>query len=126
MLGLWAAGLLGGAGVLAGLAAAGRGARVPLRPLTALAVAAVAVLTVLPPTGSTDSLDYAAYGRIVVLGHNSYLMTTTDQLGARGDPAGRVAPLDWGHAVSRYGPLATAEKAGAAWLGGTSPARIVF
>jgi hypothetical protein len=71
--GLWTAAIIGGCGVIAGLAAVSRGARPPVRPLLAAAFSAAAAFTVLPPTGSTDSLDYAAYGRIVVLGHNVFL-----------------------------------------------------
>ncbi|MGD0376774.1 MAG: hypothetical protein ABSB01_19580 [Streptosporangiaceae bacterium] len=124
-LGLWAAGLLAAGGVLAGLAAVARGARLPLWLMIGGAVVAVAALTVLPPTGSTDTLDYAAYGRMVVLGHTPYVMTP-DQLRSMGDPIGQAAPHLWGTRVSLYGPLATVEEAAAALLGGTSVARIIF
>ncbi len=124
-VGLWAAGVLAAGGVLAGLAALARGARFPLWLMIGGAVMAVAALTVLPPTGSTDTLDYAAYGRMVVLGHSPYVMTP-DQLRAMGDPIGRAAPFLWGKRVSLYGPLATVEEAAAALLGGRSVARIVF
>ena len=123
--GMWAAAILGGGGVIAGLAAVARGVRVPARPLLALSFAAVAVFTVLPPTGSSDALDYAAYGRMVVLGHSPYLMTP-DELRQAGDPVGRAAPLTWGTYVTIDGPLATAEQWAAAELGGTSAARIAF
>ena len=46
---LWAAAVLGGVGVLAGLLAVRRGAPAPIRTLLVLAALAVAVLTVLPP-----------------------------------------------------------------------------
>ncbi len=72
---LWAAALLGGASVAAGLAALSRGARPPVRLLLAAGLVAAAAFTITPPTGSTDALDYAAYGRIVVLGHSPYVMT---------------------------------------------------
>lgn len=74
-LALWAAAILGGGGVAAGLIAVAHGARPPIRLLIAGSFAAIAALTVLPPTGSTDALDYAAYGRIAVLGHSPYEMT---------------------------------------------------
>jgi hypothetical protein len=48
---LWAAAVIGCAGVLAGLAAVERGARPPIRLLLAGAVVAVAALAVLPPAG---------------------------------------------------------------------------
>ena len=123
--GMWTAAILGGGGVIAGLAAVSRGVRVPARPLLALAFAAVAAFTVLPPAGSTDTLDYAAYGRMVVLGHSPYSMTP-DELRRTGDPVGRAAPDTWGTFVTIDGPLATAEQWAAAELGGTSAARIAF
>jgi hypothetical protein len=124
-LALWAAGLLAGGGVIAGLAALGQGARFPLWLLIGGAVAAVVALTVLPPTGSTDTLDYASYGRMVVLGHTPYVMTP-DQLRLLPDPIGLAAPRTWGTHVSVYGPLASVQEWTAARLGGTSVARIVF
>ncbi len=123
--GLWAAAIIGGCGVIAGLTAVSFGARPPVRPLLAAAFIASAAFTVLPPTGSTDSLDYAAYGRMVVLGHNPYVMTP-DQLRRGHDPVGRAAPTDWDRYASAYGPLASAEQASAAELGGSSALFIVF
>lgn len=123
--GLWAAAIIGGCGVIAGLAAVSRGARPPVRPLLAAAFIATAAFTVLPPTGSTDSLDYAAYGRMVVLGRNPYVMTPY-QLRRSHDPVGQAAPGDWDRYASVYGPLASAEQAAAAELGGSSALFIVF
>ena len=122
---LWAAALAGGGGVIAGLAALRRGALLPVRLLLAVAVTAVAAFTVLPPAGSTDAIDYAVYGRMVVLHHSPYVMTP-NQLRRTGDPVGRAAPINWGRHVTVYGPLATAEQYVAAELGGTSAARIIF
>jgi hypothetical protein len=122
---MWAAALLGGGGMAAGLAAMSRGAWPPARLLLAVGLVAVAALTVLPPTGSTDALDYAAYGRMVVLGDSPYVMTP-DQLRLMGDPVGRAVPHEWRRRVAVYGPLATAEQWAAAELGGTSAARIDF
>ena len=124
-LALWAAGLLAGGGVIAGLAAVGRGARFPLWLLIGGAVAAVVALTVLPPAGSTDTLDYASYGRMVVLGHTPYVMTP-NELRLLHDPIGLAAPRNWAKHVSVYGPLASVQEWTAATLGGTSAARIVF
>ncbi|MGO9503461.1 MAG: hypothetical protein ACLPUO_18245 [Streptosporangiaceae bacterium] len=122
---LWAAAVIGAAGVAAGLAAVARGARPPVRALIAASVVATAVLTVLPPAGSTDALDYAVYGRIVLLGHSPYGMTP-QQLRLTGDPVGLAAPHQWRNHVSVYGPAATAEQWAAAELGGSSITRIVF
>jgi hypothetical protein len=122
---MWGAAVLGGAGVAAGLAALGRGAILPVRLLLATGLVAVAALTVLPATGSTDALDYAAYGRIVVLGHSPYVMTP-NQLRNTGDPVGRAVAFEWRKRVAVYGPSASAEQWAAAKLGGVSAARIDF
>jgi hypothetical protein len=122
-LGLWAAAVLGGGGVIAGLVAVSRGARYPARMLISVAAGAVAALAVLPPAGSTDTLSYATYGRMALLGHNPYVMTP-DQLARTGGPIGRLAHLLWQHDPSLYGPLATAEQWAAARLGGTSATAI--
>jgi hypothetical protein len=122
---MWGAALLAGGSVAAGLVALNRGARLPVRLLLGVGIAAAAAFTVLPPTGSTDALDYAAYGRIVVVGHNPYVMTP-GQLRRTGDPVARYEPAIWSKHVSLYGPLATGEQWAAAELGGTSIARITF
>jgi hypothetical protein len=127
---LWAAMVLGCAGVIAGLIAVERGARPPVRPVIAFAFLAVVVLTVLPPAGSTDSISYAASGRIAVIGHSPYVMTPL-QLDRTGDPVGqqipfREIPSTWTNTVSVYGPVATGAEWIAAELGGTSLARITF
>ncbi len=128
--GLWAAMVLGCAGVIAGLVAVARGARPPARALIAFAFLAVVVLTVLPAAGSTDSISYAANGRMAVTGHSPYVMTPR-QLEQGGDPVGRQIPFaeipsTWNNTVSVYGPVASGAEWVAAELGGTSLARIIF
>jgi hypothetical protein len=123
--GLWAAAVLGGGGVIAGLAAVARGARYPAWLLLAGGLVAVAAFAVLPPAGSTDALSYATFGRIAALGHNPYVFTP-DKLARSGDPIGKLAIQLWHGSGSLYGPLATLEQRAAAYLGGTSAARIVF
>jgi hypothetical protein len=124
-LGLWTAAILGGGGVIAGLAAVSRGARYPAWVLISAAAAAAAALAVLPPAGSTDTLSYAIYGRTALLGHSPYVMTP-QQLARTGDPVGRLAYLVWRRDPSLYGPVATAEQWAAARLGGASAAAIVL
>lgn len=125
VIALWLAAILGGGGVAAGLAAARGGVRVSAGQLLIIGLLVVAALTVLPPVGSSDSLDYAAYGRMVVLGHSPYVMTPS-QLQLLHDPLSRSVPAEWDHQVTLYGPLASTEQFVAAVLGGTSAARIVF
>jgi hypothetical protein len=122
---LWLAALLGTGGVVAGLLAIHRGARVSARILLVAGLITVAVLTVLPPVGSTDALDYATYGRLVALGHSPYL-TTPVHLRHLHDAFAHSVPRVWDHYVSVYGPLATMEQYLAAKLGGASAARITF
>src|SRR5215472_6744616 len=115
--GLWTAAVLGGGGVIAGLAAVARGARYPAWLLLAGGLVAVAAFTVLPPAGSTDALSYATFGRMAALGHNPYVMTP-NQLARTGDPIGRLAIQLWRGSGSLYGPLATLEQRAAPHLGG--------
>ncbi|HUA27348.1 MAG TPA: hypothetical protein VMC03_00550 [Streptosporangiaceae bacterium] len=122
---IYAALVLGAAGVVGGLIAVRRGARPNPRLLAAGAVIAIIVLALLPPGGSTDSLSYAAYGRIALLGHNPYVMTPS-QLRALGDPIGLQTTHNWAHDPSLYGPVAIVTDWTAAKLGGTSIALIVF
>jgi hypothetical protein len=122
---LWLSALAGGLGLAAALVAVRRGARPPIHVLLVAAAVIVAVLTVLPPAGSTDSLDYMAFGRMVVLGHSPYVMVPWN-LGHMHDAVGRSIPWEWGRDPSTYGPAATVEQYVAAFLGGTSAARIVF
>jgi hypothetical protein len=122
---LWIAGLLAVAGLAAGLLAARRGARPPLRPILIAAGVVVAVLALLPPAGSTDILDYASYGRLMVLGHNPYI--ATPHLLRVSDPGfAKSVPWRWQTQVSLYGPVATLEQYAAARLGGDSIVRVAF
>jgi len=122
---LWAAVLLGGAGLSAGLLAVRWGWRPRPGRLIAGSVVAVLALLVIPPVGSTDIMDYAVYGRIAAIGHSPYRMTPL-QLKSTGDPVGAAAPIPWDNDPSVYGPLATATEWVAAELGAGSPGRTVF
>ncbi len=120
---LWVAGALGTYGVVAGLIAARRHQRIPLRTLLILAGLAIVALTLVPPIGTTDPLDYAVYGHIVMLGRDPYTMTP-QQFFLLTHTAG--IPPDWQTTISVYGPLATGEQYLAAKLGGASLARDAF
>jgi hypothetical protein len=122
---LWFAVLAGAGGVVAGLLAVRRGARPSIRVLLIAAALAVVALAVLPPTGSTDIFDYAAYGRIMALGHNPYVITPS-RLRLAHDAFAPSVPITWQRVASVYGPLATLEQFLAAKLGGISVARVVF
>src|SRR5690349_11319538 len=124
-IGLTAAALAAGApGLVLTLRAVRRGWSVPPWMVLVGGLLAAAALTLVPPFGSSDHLSYAAYGRMLVTGHNPYT-TTPAQLAALGDPVAR-AVQDWRGAPSVYGPLATAIQALASLAGGTSVRLTVF
>jgi hypothetical protein len=124
-VGLTAAGLAAGTlGLVLVLRAVRGGWSVPTRAVLAGGLLAAAALTLVPPFGSSDHLSYAAYGRMLVTGHNPYT-TIPAQLAALGDPVAR-AVQDWSGSASVYGPLATAIQALASLAGGTSVRLTVF
>jgi hypothetical protein len=124
-LALWLAALLALGGLIAGLVAARRGAHGPIRLILVASAVTVLVLAVLPPSGSTDALDYAAYGRLTLLGDNPYVATPL-YLRLIDPVFGTSIPAHWQHQVSLYGPAATIEQYLAARFGGNSMARVVF
>ena len=124
-VGLAAAALAAGtAGLGLCLHAIRRGWTTSPRLILAAGLVAAAVITLVPPFGSSDHLSYAAYGRMVITGHDPYL-TTPAMLARLGDPvAGAVQ--DWRHSPSVYGSLASGGQALASWIGGDSTRLTVF
>lgn len=116
---LWTAMIAGTAGTAAGLIALRRGWTPRPSWVMAAAVVAVGLLVVLPPMGTTDPMDYAAYGRMAVLGINPHVMTPAE-FRLSGDPVGALAPREWENIPSVYGPVATAAQWAASSLGGES------
>lgn len=114
----------GTAGLALTLSALSRGWRVRPGLVLGAGIGAACVLALLPPFGSSDQLSYAAYGQLVITGHNPYT-TTPAMLAGLGDPVG-AAVADWRNSPSVYGPLATAAQALAASGGGGSVRLIVF
>ncbi len=112
----------GAAGLALCLLAARRGWSVAARPLLLTGLLIAAVLAFLPPIGSSDHLNYAAYGRMAVTGHDPYATTTAD---LPHDPVAGAAE-EWRTTPSVYGPVATAGQALASWLGGDSARLTVF
>ena len=122
---------LAAAAVAAGTAGLGlclralrRGWTVSPRSVLAAGLIAAAVITLAPPFGSSDHLSYAAYGRMVITGHDPYL-TTPAMLARLGDPVAR-AVQDWRGSPSVYGSLATGGQALASWIGEDSARLTVF
>jgi hypothetical protein len=114
----------GTAGLALTMSAARRGWSVPPQLILAAGIAAAAALALVPPFGSSDHLSYAAYGRMVITGHDPYT-TTPAALARLGDPIAR-AVQDWRTSPSDYGSLATAGQALASLIGGTSVRLTVF
>ncbi|MEV7967432.1 polyprenol phosphomannose-dependent alpha 1,6 mannosyltransferase MptB [Sphaerisporangium sp. NPDC088356] len=115
--------LLGALGLGAGLLAVRRGWAPDPRRLLLAGCLAVVVLAFLPPSGSADHLNYAAYGRMAVLGHDPY---ATGAIALRGDPVADAVERPWQEEPSVYGPVATAVQALAGLIGGDSVRLIVF
>ncbi|WP_433248520.1 polyprenol phosphomannose-dependent alpha 1,6 mannosyltransferase MptB [Streptosporangium sp. CA-135522] len=111
--------LLGGLGLAAALRSRWRP---DPRWLLAAGCAAAALLAFLPPSGSADHLNYAAYGRLVTLGHDPYAVTPA---ALPGDPV-TGAVEEWAGVTSVYGPVATAVQALASFAGGDSVRLTVF
>ena len=114
----------GTAGLALTMSAARRGWSVPPRLILVAGIILAAALALVPPFGSSDHLSYAAYGRMVITGHDPYT-TTPAALARLGDPVAR-AVQDWRTSPSDYGSLATAGQALASWIGGTSVRLTVF
>jgi len=114
----------GTAGLALTLRAMRRGWSFPARYVLLAGLAAAVLLTLVPPFGSSDPLSYAAYGRMLVTGHNPYT-TGPDMLARLGDPVAR-AVQDWYTSPSDYGTVATGGQALASLIGGTSARLTVF
>jgi hypothetical protein len=102
--------------------AVARGWRCSAKPLLVAGLLAAAAFTLLPPVGSADHLNYAAYGRMVVLGHDPYVSHAN---AFRHDPV-IGAVQEWTNTPSVYGPIVSGQEAFAAWVGGTSVRLTVF
>ncbi len=95
--------LSGTAGLALTLRAARRGWTVSPKIILAAGILGAIALALLPPFGSSDHLSYAAYGRMVVTGHDPFT-TTPAALARLGDPVAR-AVQDWRTTPSVYGSL---------------------
>jgi hypothetical protein len=119
---LWAAYLLGGLGVLAGLLGPGA-ASGALRWHWPVLLALLALAT--SPFGSADHTNYAAYGRIADLGGDPYLTPPSAWAGGH-DPVTSLVEPPWTDTVSVYGPFATLLQSWCAHLGGMSMRETVW
>lgn len=111
--------LIGGLGLIGALLTLPGRARTLVR----LGCLAAGLLAFLPPSGSADHLNYAAYGRMVMLGLDPYTHGAVD---LPGDPVAGAVELPWREEPSVYGPVATAVQAFASWIGGDSVRLTIF
>jgi hypothetical protein len=116
--------ILGAFGLAVTMLAARRGWSPSPRLILLAGITAAAALALLPPFGSSDHLSYAAYGRMLVTGHNPYL-TGPNALARLGDPVARAVE-DWKTSPSVYGIVATGGQGLASLIGGTSVRLTVF
>lgn len=124
VIGLSAAAIIvGAAGLGLALFACARGFTVRPRAVLTAGIVATCALALVPPFGSADHLNYAAYGRMLVLGHNPY---TTGAVDLPGDPIADVVEAPWREEVSVYGPLASLLQGFASWIGGDSVRLTIF
>ncbi len=114
----------GAAGIALTLRAAGRGWSASPWLIIAAGILAAVALALVPPFGSSDHLSYAAYGRMVLTGHDPYT-TTPAALARLGDPVARAVE-DWRNTPSVYGAVGTAGQALASLIGGASARLTVF
>jgi hypothetical protein len=112
---LWAAYVLGAAGVAARLAGPVLVGGVRWR--WPLVLAASALLC--SPFGSADHTNYAAYGRISAQGGDPYQTPPSAWAGGHDPVTSRVEP-PWTNTVSIYGPFATILQSLASHVGGAS------
>jgi hypothetical protein len=123
VIGLVAAGMIiGTAGLALCWRAVRKGRRYRPGALMAAGLLVTAAFALMPPVGSADHLNYAAYGRMAVLGHDPYSTSAVD---VPGDPV--ISEVEeWRRTPSVYGPVATGTQALASWVGGDSVRLTVF
>ena len=109
---LWSAIALGVFTVLIGLS----GRAPAVRWSLPVGLGALALLTA--PFGSGDHLNYAAYGRILLLGGDPWTASPI-AFGGGHDPITSAVEEPWTTEPSVYGPFVTLLQAGAAAVGGT-------
>ena len=117
---MWTAYTLGAVAIV--LAVTGRGGRELPRPVVG-GLAIAAALTA--PFGSGDHLSYAAYGRILALGDNPWVVSPTTWRGGT-DPVVSRVEAPWTEEPSVYGPFATLLQGLTSHLGGDNLRQTVW
>jgi hypothetical protein len=123
---IWAAILVGAAGLWIGLRAMAAGWKPKFKQLFALG-SVLSLLTIcVPPMTSADVLMYAAYGRLQAIGRDPYEITPAEVFRGQFDPVLRWTERPWQDTPSVYGPITSWTQLIANKLGGENMHDIVL
>lgn len=123
---IWAAIIIGGAGLLIGMRALADGWLPRLKRLFVLGSGLTLATILVPPLTSADVLMYAAYGRLQVLGLDPYSIVPGQIFRIAYDPVLVRTERPWQDTPSVYGPITSWLQLAANKLGGTNMHDIVF
>ncbi len=123
---VWAAIVVGAAGLFISMRALADGWRPRVRRLFALGTGLSLATVTVPPLTSADVLMYAAYGRLQSLGRDPYEITPAEVFRGQFDPVLRWTERPWQDTPSVYGPIISWLQLLANKLGGENMHDIVF
>lgn len=123
---LWIGLSVGAIGLWICYRAVDSGWRPNIHKMFGLGVVLSTVTSLVPPLTSADALMYAAYGRLMYLGHNPYDIPPAEIFRQQYDPVMRWVEAPWQDTPSVYGPIATGSQWLAAALGGDNMHDVVF
>jgi alpha-1,6-mannosyltransferase len=123
---IWAAIIIGAAGLWIGMNALTDGWKPKPRKVFALGTVLSLITITAPPLTSADVLMYAAYGRLQVIGRDPYEITPAEIFRGQFDPVLRWTERPWQDTPSVYGPITSFMQWLANVLGGENMHDIVF
>ncbi len=123
---IWAAIIIGAAGLWIGMNALADGWTPKPRKVFALGTVLSLITITVPPLTSADVLMYAAYGRLQVIGRDPYEITPAEIFRGQFDPVLRWTERPWQDTPSVYGPITSFTQWLANVLGGENMHDIVF
>jgi alpha-1,6-mannosyltransferase len=123
---IWAAIIVGAAGLWIGMNALADGWKPKPRKVFALGTVLSLITITVPPLTSADVLMYAAYGRLQVIGRDPYEITPAEIFRGQFDPVLRWTERPWQDTPSVYGPITSFTQWLANVLGGENMHDIVF
>ena len=123
---IWAAILIGAAGLWIAMRALADGWKPKARRIFALGVVLSLLTILVPPMTSADVLMYAAYGRLQAIGMSPYDITPAEVFRGQFDPVLKWVEFPWHDTPSVYGPITSWTQLLANRLGGENMHDIVF